>query len=343
MKLQLVILFGGKSLEHDISVLSTQNLLPYFDREKYELTLIGIDREGMWHLSDETCQLNTPEPFYDVWKKVEKRGIDVVFPILHGLNGEDGSIQGFLQIADKPNVGPSTLYAAVGLDKDVMKRLFLQAGLPLLDFYATMSLPEFDYLKERFSLPIFIKPARMGSTLGLSKAMTPEELKKGFALAKKYDQKVIFEPTVEAREFECSVIGLDEPLTSLPAEIEAKTGLYSYLGKYYDRSLTNYIYPAQISEELTHQIQKLALQAYQAVCGEVMGRVDFFFTKEGQLLLNEINTIPGFTYMSMFHRMWEVSGVPTGELIDRLVHFAIERQKCEKNLHHTFMQEELLV
>ncbi len=343
MKTKLCILFGGKSVEHDVSVLSTKNLLPNFRRDQYEIYLVGIDKQGFWHLSDETCQLNDPRPFYEVIGEIVRWGVDVVFPILHGLNGEDGTIQGLLEVMNVAYVGPNVLAAAVGLDKDVMKRLAREAGVPMTDFIACVDYPDYEKVKDRLSLPIYIKPASMGSTLGITTAYSEAEFAKGFSIAKKFDHKVILEKKVRGREFECSVIGLDNPIASLPCEIVAKTGVYSYTGKYFDRSLTNYIYPAQIEIELVKKFQEIALQIYKLLCSEVMARVDFFYTEEGEILFNEINTIPGFTYMSMFHRMWEVSDLPTPDLVDRLIEYAFERHHRKFSKEHTFQEEELLV
>ncbi len=334
MLTKICILFGGKSIEHEISILSMKNLLPFFKRNKYDITLIGIDRKGLWHVSDQSGKMDDPKPFYEIFSLLAHKKIEVVFPILHGLNGEDGTIQGLLEIADLPYVGPSVLSAAVGLDKDVMKRLLRDGGLPVGDFLTFTELPDFEEVKQRLGLPIYIKPVNMGSTLGITIAYSEGEFAKGFALAKQFDRKVICEKKIVGRELECSVIGLENPIVSLPAEIEPKTETYSYQGKYFDRSLTNYIYPANIDPELTCQIQEMALSAYKVLCGEVMSRVDFFLTQEGELLVNEINTIPGFTYMSMFHRMWEVTNLPTDELVDRLIEYAFQRHQRKHELHY---------
>lgn len=342
MRTKLCILFGGKSIEHDVSILSTKNLLPYFAQDRYDLMMVGIDKEGFWHISNEECKLVSPRPFFEVLKKMDEWGVEVVFPILHGLNGEDGTIQGLLEVMNVAYVGPGVLGAAVGLDKDVMKRLAREAKIPMTDFLACTEYPDYEEVKDRLGLPIYIKPASMGSTLGISIAYSEGEFSKGFSLAKKYDHKVILEKKVRGREFECSVIGLDNPIASLPCEIEPKTGTYSYTGKYLDRTLTNYIYPAQVELDLIKQIQMKAMALYQLLCSEVMARVDFFYTEEGELLFNEINTIPGFTYMSMFHRMWEVSGLPTPELIDRLVDYAFERHYRKTTKEHTCSEKELL-
>lgn len=342
MKTKVCILFGGKSLEHEVSILSTKNLLPFFNRDKYEILLVGIDRKGFWHVSDETCKLDDPKPFYEVFKIIVDFKTEVVFPILHGLNGEDGTIQGLLEVANLPYVGPSVLSAAIGLDKDVMKRLAREAGLPVGDFVSCKQLPDFEDVKQKLDLPIYIKPANMGSTLGISVAYSESEFVKGFAQAKKYDPKVILERKITGREFECSVMGLEKPVASLPCEIVPKTENYCYEGKYFDRTLTEYIYPAQIDVELMQAIQQLALKAYEVFCSEIMARVDFFYTDEGELLFNEINMIPGFTYMSMFHRMWEVSNVPTDELVDRLIDCAFQRHAAKSHLQHKIVQEAMV-
>ena len=339
MKTKVCIIFGGKSLEHEISILSTKNLLSFFNRDKYEILLVGIDRKGQWHVSDETCRLDNPKQFYEVFEEITLFKTEVVFPILHGLNGEDGTIQGLLEVANLPYVGPSVLSAAIGLDKDVMKRLAVQGGLPVGDFLCEKELPDFDEVKEKLGLPIYIKPANMGSTLGISVAYGESEFVKGFAQAKKYDPKVILERKITGREFECSILGLDRPVASYPCEIMPKTEYYSYEGKYFDRSLTEYIYPARIEQELIEEIQNLSLKAFGVFCGEIMARVDFFYTKEEGLLFNEINMIPGFTNMSMFHRMWEVSNVPTDELVDRLIDCAFQRHAAKSYLLHKAEQE----
>lgn len=335
MTTKICILFGGKSLEHEVSILSTKNLLPYFNRSKYDIKLVGIDRKGFWHISDEDCELKNPKPFYEVFKEIAEWGVEVFFPILHGLNGEDGTIQGLLEVANIAHVGPSVLSASIGLDKDVTKRLLREAGLPVGDFMAFTELPNYQVVKQNLSLPIYIKPANMGSTLGISVAYSESEFEKGFAQARKYDRKVICEKKVNGREFECSVMGLENPLVSLPCEIIPSTEVNTYEGKYFDQTLTKYIYPAQIEPDLIKRFQNLALEAYSVLCSEIMARVDFFYTEEDEILINEINTIPGFTKMSMFHLMWEVSNLPTDELIDRLVDYAFQRHQKTERLEHS--------
>ncbi|MBL8187421.1 MAG: D-alanine--D-alanine ligase, partial [Acidobacteria bacterium] len=270
-------------------------------------------------------------------KGAEQRDkLDVIFPVLHGTYGEDGTIQGLLEMADVPYVGCGVLGSAAGMDKVVMKRLFREAGLPIVEFFHFLrSQWEADPLlvelrvAEELGFPCFVKPANLGSSVGISKATDAKSLNVAIALAAKYDRKIIVERGVDAREIEVSVLGNDEPAASLPGEIVPQSAeFYDYEAKYISSDGARLEIPANLSKEQTTEIQQLAIRAFQAIDGSGLGRVDFFLEKQtGKLLLNEINTMPGFTSISMYPKLWEASGLPYSQLLDRLIELAFERHR----------------
>ena len=261
--------------------------------------------------------------------------LDVIFPVLHGTYGEDGTIQGLLEMADVPYVGCGVLGSAAGMDKVVMKRLFREAGLPIVEFvHFLRSQWEADPLlvemrvAEEIGFPCFVKPANLGSSVGISKATDAKTLNEAIALAARYDRKIVVERGVDAREIEVSVLGNDQPIASLPGEIVPQSAeFYDYQAKYISADGARLEIPANLSEAQTAEIQQLAVQAFQAIDGAGLGRVDFFLEKEtGKLLLNEINTMPGFTKTSMYPELWRAGGVNYGDLVSRLVELALERR-----------------
>jgi D-alanine-D-alanine ligase len=259
--------------------------------------------------------------------------VDVIFPVLHGTYGEDGTIQGLLELANVPYVGAGVLGSAVGMDKDVMKRLLREAGLPIVDYW-TIRKSEIDsFAEEKFDelpYPVFVKPANLGSSVGITKVHGPEELRKALDLAAEYDRKVVVEKGIDAREIEVSVLGNDEPIASVPGEIIPSREFYDYEAKYVDED-SRLLIPAPLSEDEVKSAQELALAAFKTLECSGLARADLFLEKTtGKFYVNEINTLPGFTTISMYPKLWEASGVSYSELIDRLIALALERH-AEKN------------
>jgi D-alanine-D-alanine ligase len=262
------------------------------------------------------------------------RTIDVAFPILHGPFGEDGTVQGLLKLAGIPFVGAGVLGSAVGMDKDVMKRLLRDAGIPIGKFLVlkdgeTMS---FKKVSAELGVPFFVKPANMGSSIGVSKVSTQKQFTKAVSEAFTYDRKIILEETIVGREVECSVLGNDKPVASIPGEIIVHDEFYSYDAKYIDENGATLAVPAKLSKATIKKVQQLAVDTFTTLSCEGLGRVDFFLKKDGSLIVNEINTIPGFTSISMYPKLWEASGIGYTQLIDKLIQLALERFEKEKKL-----------
>jgi D-alanine-D-alanine ligase len=364
-KIRLGVLFGGKSAEHEVSLISAKNVIEALDKEKYDVFLIGIDKTGEWKLRDgyaylmnadnpELVQLHEARDSIALVPRRNKKELvncsenklqeslqlDVIFPVLHGTYGEDGTVQGLLKLANIPFVGAGVLSSAVGMDKDVMKRLLRDSKIPIAKFLTLQDYNRGEYpfskVVEELGAPFFIKPANSGSSVGISKVKTEE----GFAVALEkaflYDRKVLIEAFVKGREIECSVLGNDHPIASLPGEVIPHHEFYSYEAKYLDQEGAHFEIPVRLAESLTEKIQKMAISAYRALCCEGMARVDFFLTDEGEVYVNEINTIPGFTRISMYPKLWVASGLPYAELLDRLIGLAIERHQKESALKTTF-------
>ena len=356
-KMRVALLFGGKSAEHEISLVSARNIAKAMDKGKYDLVAIGIDRQGRWHLDEgarllfdekrttveftERKTLAAVRPGENSTPLLRESGagvgvIDVVFPVLHGPFGEDGTIQGLLKLADLPFVGAGVLGSAVGMDKDVMKRLLRDAKIPTPKFLVfekreTNSI-QFKTIKKTLGLPFFVKPANLGSSVGISKVSRPSQFRAAIDDAFRYDNKIIIEEAIRGREIECSVLGNDNPVASLPGEIIVQHEFYSYAAKYIDHQGARLEIPARLPKNIISETQRLAVRTFQVLCCEGMGRVDFFLRPNGQLLVNEINTIPGFTQISMYPKMWEVSGLSYSRLIDRLIGLALERWRKERRL-----------
>lgn len=360
-KMRVGILFGGKSAEHEISLISAKNIIEALDKEKYEPILIAIDKTGEWHLKQGTeciadahdpkrvCLSGTKEGValvpkvdrkeltsYSGNQMKENLSLDVIFPVLHGTFGEDGTVQGLLKLANIPFVGASVLGSAVGMDKDVMKRLLKEANIPVARFIAIHQSRKdqlnIDQIIDELGLPLFVKPANLGSSVGITKVKSREEFMPALEEAFLYDRKVLVEECIVGREIECSILGNDYPVASLPGEVIPKREFFSYEEKYIDEGGPDFRIPANLPSDLVEKIQKRALQAYQTLCCEGMARVDFFLTASGEVVVNEINTIPGFTQVSMYPKLWEVSGIPYAELIDRLIGLALERHQKERCL-----------
>lgn len=356
-KINVGILFGGNSAEHEISLQSANNVIESIDKCKYDITLIGISKSGNWllnkdisfplnstdinnsflnHKSDEIALIpQSKGNIFNLSNVNFKKEIDVVFPILHGPYGEDGTIQGLLKLVAIPFVGSDVLGSAVSMDKDIMKRLLRDAGLPIGKFITLHSdddIPAFDSITQKIGTPIFIKPANLGSSVGINKAIDDNTYQKAVKEAFKYDTKIIIEEFVEGREIECAILGNNQPKASVCGEIIFTHGFYSYEAKYLDETGYKIKIPALIDPYIQIQIQKMAIQTFQVLACKGFARVDFFLTKNNEILINEINTIPGFTKISMYPKLWEATGIPYSQLIDNLIQLAIERFEKEKNI-----------
>ena len=354
---RIAVVFGGRSAEHEISVVSAESVLQALDPERYEVLTIGIDKEGGWHrlpalpgrtgaaLPSVATESGTgvalsrePGDPALVNERGDREEIDVVFPILHGPFGEDGTIQGMLELAGVPYVGAGVLASALGMDKAMQKVVFERAGLPVVPW---VMVPEHDWETGRgeleakiaaLGLPVFVKPATLGSSVGITKVKRPEDLPAAMEVALAYARKALVEAGVEgAREIECAVLGNDELVASVPGEIIPAGEWYDYRAKYLDDG-TRLEVPAGIPAEVAAEVRRMSVEAFRAIDAAGMARVDFFYREGGEpaLIVNEINTIPGFTTVSMYPKMWEASGVSYPELVDRLVELAIERHERER-------------
>jgi D-alanine-D-alanine ligase len=324
MKLRVAILYGGRSGEHEISIRSAKAIMERMDPSKYERIEYFIDKNGKWN----------PRPILP--EPGAQPEIDVVFPVLHGTFGEDGTVQGLLELADLPYVGAGVLASSVSMDKELMKRVCLERMLPVVDYgTVTREKQDLDGIVQRIPFPMFVKPANLGSSVGISKVRNREELEAAVRLAAEYDRKVIVERGIIGRELECAVLGNEAPLASLPCEILPSRDFYDYEDKYLlDRAQTKV--PADLSAERTEELRRLAVECYRAVECEGMARVDFLLeAATDRLYINEINTIPGFTSISMYPKMWEHSGIPFAALIDQLIELALERDRRKKATRFT--------
>jgi D-alanine-D-alanine ligase len=316
VKLRVAILYGGRSGEHEVALRSAESIIAAMDPAKYDVQRILITPEGRWQ-----PRAISPEPGGNP-------DIDVVFPVLHGTFGEDGTVQGLLELADLPYVGAGVLASSVSMDKEVMKRLAVERGLPVVE-YLVLRRGQFqpDEVCGRLPFPVFVKPANLGSSVGVSKAKTCEELIAALEFAAKFDRKILVERGIQGREFECSVLGNDKPAAAVPCEILPSRDFYDYEDKYLLNQAETVV-PADLTPEQTREVQRLAVECYQAVDCEGMARVDFLMEgSTGKFFINEINTIPGFTSISMYPKMWEASGLPYPKLIDRLIELALERHR----------------
>jgi len=318
LKQNVAVVFGGRSGEHEVSVRSAESILRALRRDKYNVLEYFISKDGKWH-----PRVILPEPGANP-------GIDVVFPVLHGTFGEDGTMQGLFELADLPYVGPGVLASSVCMDKDIAKRLCRERGLPVVE-WITLYRGKLDAsaVLARFQFPVFVKPANLGSSVGITKAHDEGELKQALELAARYDRKVIVERCVGGAELECSVLGNEEPLASTPCEILPSREFYDYEDKYVlDRA--QFRLPAELPATDMERVRQLAVACYQATGCEGMARVDFLRDAEtGAIYINEINTIPGFTSISMYPKMWEYSGIPYPDLLDRLIEYALERHRAK--------------
>jgi D-alanine-D-alanine ligase len=339
-KLIVAILFGGRSAEHEVSLASARAIFQQLDRQKYDIISIYINRSGGWRqvesplLSIEELNQSQFHPFLPWGLKTLPNTLqsDIYFPILHGPYGEDGTIQGLFELADKPYVGAAVMASAVAMDKAIAKTLFMSHELPVVqhavifeDSWLQNKTAILDTIAQDFPLPLFVKPSNLGSSVGITKVKDHSETEAALNLAFQYDRKILVEEGIEGREIECSVLGNEKPRASLPGEIIPHREFYDYQDKYKDGK-TAFGIPAELSSEITREIQRISLEAFKVVDCSGMARVDFFIQdRSGNILLNEINTIPGFTEISMYPKLWEVSGLSFSQLLDELITLGLER------------------
>lgn len=359
---KVAVIFGGRSGEHVVSLRSAASIMEALKGNNYEIFPVGITREGTWIAGGDPWKVlheNNPpgecfktalitdpvRPGFLMWQDKPDRKeivsfeeVDLAFPVLHGPFGEDGTIQGLFEMANMPYVGPGVLASSVGMDKAVMKEVFLQKNLPVGPYLHFMSedwLNNRNYwvgrVEKEIKFPCFIKPANLGSSVGISKAYDREQFIQGTEEAFNYDEKVVIETNIPGREIECSVLGDTEINASLPGEIIPNSDFYDYSTKYInDRS--ELIIPAKLDEGLTKEIQQMAVDSFKAICGSGMARVDFFVDSSKKITVNEVNTIPGFTGISMYPKLWEASGLPYNELVNRLVQIGLNRHERRNRL-----------
>jgi D-alanine-D-alanine ligase len=350
-RLRVGVLFGGRSGEHEVSLISAASVIQALDPEKYEAVPIGITKDGRWLAgtaahkmlpdvlrSGERVMLSADPNVAALVPVSNSRPdalrVDVVFPVLHGTYGEDGTVQGLLDLAGLPFVGSGVLGSAVGMDKDMQKRLFLQARLPVGDFLAiTRAAWEksrgkvLGAIRNKFRFPVFVKPATLGSSVGMTKAHDAKELAAAMDLAAEFAQKILVERAIRGREIEVSVLGNEDPKASIPGEIVPHREFYDYAAKYLEEG-TRLLIPAKLNRAQVKRFQDYAVRAFRALECLGMARVDFFLEQRtGRILLNEINTIPGFTSISMYPKLWEASGLPYRELLDRLIELALAQHR----------------
>ena len=354
-KIRIALLFGGRSGEHDVSIASATSVMKAIDSEKYQVLPVYLTPQGRWLPGVEPVRLKAgdrpagvsaamlssdpQQPGLITLSEAEGKGrgvqaVDVVFPLLHGTYGEDGTVQGLLELANVPYVGSGVLGSAAGMDKDVMKTLFAAAGLPVVphllvrrrDWEQQPRVVQ-ERILESLRLPVFVKPANLGSSVGISKVSDAATLVDALNLACQYDRRIVVEQGLECREFECSVLGNEEPKASVIGEIIPSREFYDYVAKYSDESSELRI-PADIDSGLADDLRAMAVTAFQAVDAAGLARVDFFLeTGSGKPYVNEINTLPGFTTISMYPKLWEAGGISYSRLIDELVGFAMERHQ----------------
>ncbi len=365
-KIRVGLIFGGKSGEHEVSLASARSVLKALDKDKYEAVLVGVTKEGRWLIGGNPLKQlmgTTSSPLLReqngngvsqangsakemvardaaalTTENVLSSSVDVVFPLIHGPYGEDGTVQGLFELADIPYVGAGVAASAVGMDKALMKSIFRAEGLPIADYVVVLrheweKAPEeiIHQIETALDYPCFVKPANLGSSVGVTEAHDWDELTQALTTAAQYDRKLMVERAIVGREVECSVLGNDQPIASTVGEIIPGHEFYDYDAKYADESGTQLLIPAALTPEQIRTIQEIAVRAFKAIDCSGMARVDFFIqAKDGRVILNEINTIPGFTNVSMYPKLWEASGLPYPRLIDRLIELALERHGDKK-------------
>lgn len=368
-KIRLGLIFGGRSGEHEVSLMSARSISMALDADKYEVLQIGITHEGIWLVGEDVLGVMTksqtrglipatmlPDPtregIYTFRKKQSGEllehlaDLDVVFPVLHGTFGEDGTLQGLFEIAGIAYVGAGVLGSSLAMDKGVFREVLKTHAIPVVETLAVLRKDiesgieaVLDRAEELAPYPLFVKPANLGSSVGISKCRNKSDLLEGLMEAARYDRRVLVERGVNAREIEVSVLGNDDPVASLPGEVIPGAEFYSYEAKYYDDH-SELLIPAPLAPEITERVRQLAIEAYRAIDCAGMARVDFFLDKDNdELILNELNTIPGFTQISMYPKLWEASGLPYPALVDRLIELALERKQERDRIERRYYRQ----
>ncbi|WIG61334.1 MAG: D-alanine--D-alanine ligase [Ktedonobacterales bacterium] len=374
-KLRVGVIFGGRSGEHEVSVASAASVMEALDKEKYEIVPIGITAEGQWLAGADPRRMLAGAPMREAAEtksavrevtvtgdptrnglvpadvagtnKATSQPLDIVIPVLHGTYGEDGTLQGLLEMAGMAYAGCGVLGSALGMDKEKAKLVFKAAGLPVVDWLivrrhemAAGAEAACARIEGRFAYPVFVKPANMGSSVGVGKAHDREELRRALATALEFDRKALIEPGVNCRELECGVLGNDQPQASIVGEVVSSNEFYDYRAKYVDNASRLYL-PAEIPAETAESIRRMAVEAFLALDLSGLARVDFFLDKDtGQVYINEVNTMPGFTQISMYPKLWEASGIPYPALLDRLIELGLERAADKQRNRTRFNVEE---
>jgi D-alanine-D-alanine ligase len=357
-KTNIAVLFGGQSAEHEVSIESAKNVLRALDPDRYQINAIFISRQGEWFLMESqqavldnpamkpladmtsaiplALQPGHPHPIFHRLDPDQHLSVDVVFPVLHGVHGEDGTMQGMLELFDIAYVGPDVLGSAVAMDKEFTKQLLKAANIPVADWITIhqdeIAELDFNLVTEKLGVPLFIKPAKTGSSVGISKVSNQQEFEQALELAQQYDHKILIEANIAGREIECAVLGNRELSASVPGEIIPHYGFYSYEAKYLDPEGASLKAPAELDDETVERVRHMAKKAFAALGCEGMARVDFFLTADDKLIVNEANTIPGFTEISMYPKLWGITGLPYPKLIDHLIELALERHKRDRVL-----------
>ena len=364
MKKTIAVICGGKSGEHEVSLRSAFYVYNNIDKKKYRAVVIAVDKKGRWYFSynfeniintknqlwklksnlEEIVLLKSKKcsKVFSLKKKKNLIGIDIFFPLIHGTYGEDGCLQGFLELLDIPYVGAGVMGSAIAMDKEITKRLLILEKIPVTEFIV---IKEEDKLIERkkkinqcikkFHFPLFIKPVSLGSSVGVSKVFNRKEIDIAIEEAFQYDTEIMIEEFMNGREIECSVLGNLDPKASLPGEIKSRS-FYSYEAKYLNAEDSELLIPAPLSKKLIKKVQKLSIRVFQILKLQGMARIDFFLRPNGKLIVNEVNTIPGFTQISMYPKLWQVSGIKYSKLIDKLIQFAIENYNKKNKLKRDF-------
>lgn len=364
MKKTVAVICGGKSGEHEVSLRSAFYVYNNIDRKKYQPVVLAIDKKGRWFFScqfedlvdmrgllwklkprlEEVVLLKSKKcsQILSLKKKKKLAKIDIFFPLIHGTYGEDGCLQGFLELLDVPYVGADVIGSAIGMDKEITKKLLIIAKIPVTKFIIIKKKDSLENKEkkiqiaiEQFHFPLFIKPVSLGSSVGVSKVFTKKEIKKALQEAFRYDFRIMIEKFVKGREIECSVLGNAIPKASLPGEIKPLS-FYSYTAKYLDADEAKLLVPAPLNKKLIAQIQKLSIQAFKALGLRGMARIDFFLKPNGQFVVNEANTIPGFTQISMYPKLWEVSGLKYSQLLDKLIQLGVESYNEKSRLKFSY-------
>lgn len=358
-KLTVLIICGGKSVEHEVSIQSAKNVIESINEDKYKIEIVGIDKLGRWFslnkldfvesvkqnkvVSKNSHQVtfvpNSRELLVIEKDKFIAKKIDIAFPVLHGPGGEDGSIQGLLKLASIPYVGAEVLGSAIGMDKDVSKRLLKEAGLPIADYLVVdnyNTCPSFERINKKFKLPFFVKPNSLGSSVGVSKVKKEADFLPAIKDAFVYDSKIIIEECIIGKEIECAILGFKQPKASVAGEIIPDGEFYSYSSKYDSLSTTELIIPSRLSNRQLKEVQTTALKTFKVLNCEIMARVDFFLTPNGKFVINEINTIPGFTNISMYPKLWQNSGLSYSKLIDCLITDSLYRFKMQSKIKQIY-------